>query len=109
MPFKPGQPRPFGAGRKPGSKNKKILLKAYDAFADRDQNPIEQILNLVTELPAAEQIPIWLKLLEWVEPKAKTTDIAQDTTELSDEELLEKFADVSDETLLKLIRDDEVV
>lgn len=46
MPFKPGQPRPAGAGRKPGSRNKHTMLAA-ELMAAHGIEPIEFMCRIV--------------------------------------------------------------
>ena len=108
MAFQKGNPRPPNAGRKPGSKNKKTIIGAYDVLANRDKNPVEEILNIVDSLPPWDQINAWFKLLEWIEPKAKVREGAEDDSD-SDAELISKFKNTPVSDILKILNDDEVV
>ena len=109
MPFQKGQPKHPNSGRKPGVKNKKIIPSAYETLANRDTSPVERVLDLLPSLEPIDQIPVWLKLLEWIEPKAKAITGVQDTSDISDDDLIAAFDAADPEVILKLIKGDEVL
>lgn len=104
MRFKKGEPRPEGAGRKKGSLNKKTIMKARDVLSAQDINPTERILTLIPTLDPQDQLKAWFELLSYTEAKVKESD---DTDPDDDPDEMDQLRDVSEETLLKLIRQDK--
>lgn len=99
MAFQKGQPRPPNAGRKPGSVNKKRIPKVADYLAEKNINPVDEILALIPELKPWEQPKVWLELLSYCEAKPKAIEVLPST-----DEDLDDFEDVSNEDLLRLIK-----
>lgn len=108
MAFQKGQGRPPGAGRKPGTPNKKTVLKVEEILSTAGINPIEKVLQLITELEPRDQVKYWLELQSYCEAKPKEAENVDDTPdELT---LIEQLRDVSDSVLLSIVEnnpDDE--
>jgi hypothetical protein len=103
MAFQPGQGRPPGSGRKPGSQNKKSVAKVADVLAERDINPVAEILALIPELPyASQKIKAYMDLLSYCEAKPKEIESSPDDLP-TDEDLINQLKDVSDSALLTLV------
>lgn len=91
--FQKGNP-----GRRPGSKNKKKIVKVADLLAEKEINPVEKILELMPSLDPQDQVKSWLDLLSYCQAKPRAE-------ELSDfDEDLEDFDEVSNADLIKLVR-----
>ena len=104
MPFEKGTPKPPGSGRKPGMKNKKRVSKAVELLVELDLNPTTEILKIIPTLEPMEQVEIWLELLSYCESKPKSEP---ETDPEDDPDEMDVLRDVSEETLLKLIRADK--
>lgn len=112
MQFQKGQPRPPNAGRKKGSLNKKKIPKVADFLAEKDVNPAEEILKILTakegdahyeKMSPNAKIAAWMDLLSYCQAKP----LAEiDSGEASDQDLLEEFEDVPTAKLLELVRAD---
>lgn len=92
--FQKGNP-----GRRPGSKNKKKIVKVADLLAEKEINPVEKILALIPSLDPQDQVKSWLDLLSYCQSKPKAVEEPQD-----DDEDLEDFDEVSNADLIKLVR-----
>lgn len=111
--FQKGHPPLKGAGRPPGSPNRKKYRKASEVLEALGFNPIEEILAILKAddevrhkdpeagMSPNARIQVWLELLAYCQGKPKEVEAPQ--TE-SDEELLEKLEGVTDETLLSLVK-----
>jgi hypothetical protein len=99
MAFEKGKPRPISSGRKPGSKNKKSIIRVKDLLAERDINPAQKILELIPELPPWDQIDAWMDLLSYCEAKPKAMEF-----DPSEDEFDEDFEDIETERLLKVLK-----
>lgn len=100
MGFLKGQPRHPDAGRKPGTKNKKTVLRVRDVLSERDINPAQKILDLIPILEPEEQLKAWGLLLSYCEVKPSENE---NPPEHSQEDIIEKLKDVSDSNLMKVI------
>ena len=105
MKFQKGVPRHPNAGRKKGSLNKRKIPKVADYLADRGLNPAEEILKLLDdeEMKPRDKIAVWTDLLSYCQGKVAAETMDDNGAE-ADAELLERFEDVSNETLLKLVK-----
>lgn len=74
MPFKKGQPKPAGSGRKPGVRNHGVVPKIEQVLIDKRINPLLEILSLLPELEDRDQAEIWIKLLPYIYPKKKEAE-----------------------------------
>lgn len=74
MPFQPGQPRPEGAGRKKGAKNKKKVMRVEDVLVEKGVNPVEEILKTLPDLKPAERVETLLKLIPYYQPLLKAVE-----------------------------------
>lgn len=92
-------PKPEGSGRKPGSKNKKTVMRTKEVLAELDVNPTTEILKLMEYLEPADQLKAWTTLLGYTEPKPKE-EPADDSNDESPDEL----RDVSNSTLIEFIK-----
>lgn len=102
MQFKKGQPRPLNSGRKSGSKNKNKISKVADVLAERNICPTTEILNIIENTDSEFlKLKYYQELLSYTQAKSKDDTGSDDMS--SNEEILEKFRDVSDEALLKLV------
>ena len=102
MLFQPGNPG--GPGRPPGARNKKRLPKVSDYLAEKNVNVIDELLKMLRKatIEDKDKINILRDLLSYCYAKPKEVDVS----EWDDDELLiEKFASVSDEALLKLVNE----
>lgn len=98
MTFYKGMPKPPGSGRKPGSKNKKRVAKVADLLAEKDINPVDQILNLIPSLDEEGQVNAWLDLLAYCQAKPKVDD------SFDDDDDIDEFDDIPTEELLRIIK-----
>ena len=64
-------------GRKPGSKNKKILLGADELLLRLDINPIEKLINIAEsdDVTVEQQIRCWQEISKYTSPKLKSQEI----------------------------------
>lgn len=92
MPFKPGDPKPEGSGRKPGVRNKAAVIKVDEVLAKNRKHPVEEILLLIPELKPHEAVKAWLELLSYMQSKPK--DIVDGKSVPRDLEPLEEPTDV---------------
>lgn len=104
MRFQKGQPRSPNAGRKKGSKNKKKLLKVSDVLAEADLQPVQEIIDLLSngDLKDRDRLDAWFNLLSYCQAKPK--EAAED--QMDDEGFLESLDGVSNESLLKIVKPD---
>lgn len=93
--FKKGQPKPPNSGRKPGSKNKKTLLKAQVFLAERDFHPVEKIIQILPKLSPKDQADVLLELLQYLEPKRKAQEVPDMPKESEQEELNESDQEIT--------------
>lgn len=101
MAFVKGMPRPANAGRKKGSKNKKTLLRVADVFADKNIEPVTEILRLIDQLDEPrDKLKAWLELLSYCQAKPRDEMPPDDGDEA--DALIENFENVTDETLMKI-------
>lgn len=100
MGFQKGKPRHPDAGRKPGSKNKKTVLRVKEILAESGINPTEEILKLIPILEPEEQLKAWGLLLSYCEVKPREDEAPPIE---GTEDLAEKLRDVSDSNLIKVI------
>lgn len=106
MGFKKGDPKPPGSGRKKGTPNKKKLLKVVDILAEKDLNPVVEILKLMNSLdskgkPALSpsmKITAWFDLLSYCQAKPKEVEAEKDPLNPED------YEEVSSADLLKLVK-----
>lgn len=61
-------------GRPAGAPNKSKLLRVEDLLAEKNQNPIEEILKLLPTLDPRDQVKTWLDIQSYVQPKPKDTE-----------------------------------
>lgn len=116
MGFQKGQPRPPNAGRKKGSKNKKKVARVADYLAERDINPAMEILALIQGkdeegkdlLTPFAKAQAWFDLLAYCQAKPKEVESDGDAAD-DDSDLLETFENVTDATLLKIVKDEDGV
>lgn len=105
MAFQKGEPRHPNAGRKKGSQNIKKIAKVADLLAERDINPVQEILNILDDPEAklfdSDRIRAWFDLLSYCQAKPKAIEVDDGD---DDDDLLKMFEDVSDEALLKLVK-----
>ncbi len=59
----------FG-GRKKGALNKRTTLSVGYVLNELGKKPVDEVLKLLPRLPPVEQARVWLKLQEYIEPKA---------------------------------------
>src|SRR4051812_16662780 len=74
MPFKKGQKKPASSGRKKGTVNKRTLLRVEETLLELGMNPIEEIIELMTKLKAAQRIEIWLELYKFLEAPRRASE-----------------------------------
>lgn len=116
MGFQKGQPRPPNAGRKKGSKNKKKVARVADYLAERDINPAKEILALIHGkdeedkdlLTPFAKMQAWFDLLAYCQAKPKEIDPSAEESD-DDSDLLDQFEQVTDATLLKIVKDEDGV
>jgi hypothetical protein len=58
-------------GRPVGSPNKSKLLRVEDLLAEKDINPIEEILKLIPTLEPRDQVKTWLDIQGYVQAKPR--------------------------------------
>lgn len=87
MPFKKGQSKHPNSGRKPGVANKKKILKANEVLSNKDINPTEEILKLIPDLNARDQVETWKFLLSFLEAKPKSVEFIEQTETPIEEEI----------------------
>lgn len=101
MAFQKGMKRPEGAGRQPGSPNKKSLLKADQVLAMHDLNPTAELLKLIPGMDLEQKIRVWCFLVTY--SQAKPTEAKEDDTNKTPDGPPE-LRDVSNENIVKMIR-----
>lgn len=82
MPFENGHEKV--GGRKPGSPNKKTLLRAAFVLADMGISPTERLVEIADDpqTPIPERVELWKFLQSYVEaPQVKPTEVAAETPE----------------------------
>ncbi len=99
--FVKGQKRPENAGRKKGSLNKKTVMKVADYLADNDINPAQEAVNAIKYMTDDKaKFDAWIDLIAYCEAKPKAVEVNEtDAITESDENILEKYKDVSTEHL----------
>lgn len=100
MGFKAGMPRPANAGRKPGSRNKKTIVKASVILAEREINPTDEILKLIPQLNPKDQVATWQYLHSYLESKPKQIELNDNESEFDEQEA----AEIPYDNLIKLAR-----
>jgi hypothetical protein len=68
MPFKKGDPRPPGSGRKKGTPHKKSIL-VKEILDSHGINLIEQIIVRLKDISKVDQVKALMQLLPYVYPK----------------------------------------
>jgi hypothetical protein len=99
--FQLGHPK-YG-GRQKGTPNKRTLAKLArvpDYMIDNKRSPIEEVMKLVQLLEPKDAIKVWLELLQYCDAKHREVMVAADPEQ---SELAQKFDNVSDSVLLKLV------
>jgi hypothetical protein len=88
MPFKPGQPRPAGAGRKPGSSPK---LTVAAICAERKCDPAAILAELASDVNQRPEIRFRCaaELLQYIHPKKRSIEQRFVDGEGNDRELLD--------------------
>jgi|DEB19_MinimDraft_2_1074335.scaffolds.fasta_scaffold151950_2 hypothetical protein len=79
MAFKPGDPKPEGSGMKSGQVTAKNILARE--FLSGERCPLKnavRILEESAELNDKERLDGWIKLVEYVASKLKSTEIKMD-------------------------------
>jgi hypothetical protein len=79
--FVKGQPRPPGAGRKPGSRNRATPVK--EMLRAKGIDLIEELTRTLEDLRGRDRAAVLLRLMDYVYPKVKATepeDLARDVT-----------------------------
>jgi len=81
MPFKKGQPRAVGAGRKAGTPNKRTLAQA--ACAKHKADPFGFLASVVVDVGAdiKERIACAKELCEYLEPKLSRQEVTTEDGE----------------------------
>jgi hypothetical protein len=102
MRFQKGMPRPANAGRKKGSLNKKKFKKVAEVLAEHDICLVADILDLIIngDLKDKDRLDAKIQLLAYCQAKTKED---ADSGVGSDDELLEKYGDMSDEDILRIV------
>jgi hypothetical protein len=102
MPFKPGQPRPEGAGRKAGVdySKKKYIPNVREQLEKLGIDLIQEIVKLLPELEPKDRFSALMALLPYAEakygPKLVPAEVKADPiADLPDEELAKLIADAS--------------
>lgn len=108
MPFIKGMPKHPDSGRKQGSKNKKRVPEFAEYLANKDINPIEQVLNLIPSLEPVEQVKAWMDLASYCQPKPKEMPTDGDDT-ADDDDFFEQYKNVPDEVFLKIVNEGKEV
>lgn len=72
--FKPGQPRPPGAGRKPGTPNKKTQ-ELVAILEELKLDPVRALCDLLPRLEERDQKDVYQKLMEYIYPKRKAVEL----------------------------------
>lgn len=68
MPFKKGDPRPEGSGRKKGTPDKKSIL-VREILESHGINLVEQIIVRLPKLKTEEQVKALIQLIPYCYPK----------------------------------------
>lgn len=93
-----GQKRLESAGRKPGSPNKRTILKVEDVLALHDLNPTNELLKLIPMMDLEQKVRTLCFLITYSQPKPTEQAPADSLSELS-----EQLKDVSTEDLVKAL------
>lgn len=70
-----------GKGRPKGSPNKRTRLSVSAILAEKGIAPVDEILKILPRLEDAEAAKVWLKLQEYIEPKAMVPVIQDEDTD----------------------------
>ncbi len=76
MGFKKGEPRPANAGRKPGSKNKRISVLEICQVIGLD--PFVEMAKIAQDIRHKYRYDALKELCQYIEPKKKHTDVTVD-------------------------------
>lgn len=101
MPFKAGQAKHPKSGRQPGVVNKKKIIKISELLILKDINPVEEMLKLIPELNARDQMETWKFLLSYLESKPKSVEVVEKEESDSD---IENQHEVLTENLLNIVK-----
>ena len=102
--FKKGDPRPPGAGRKKGTKNKKKLLSVEEFFSEKGLHPLELLLHYVQKINnPTDQARVMLEVIQYWAPKLKHAEVVVEDTTIIETTKTEVAALTPDERL-QLIR-----
>lgn len=77
MPFKPGQARPEGAGRKKGTLNR-ASMPILELMESRNFNALDELIKLLPDLEPNIQAKVLCEIMSFVYPKKKALDISGD-------------------------------
>ncbi|HEY8270749.1 MAG TPA: hypothetical protein VIG33_07650 [Pseudobdellovibrionaceae bacterium] len=107
--FAKGMKKVEGSGRKPGTPNKKSLLRVEEVLAEKNVNPTEEILAIIPSLDPNEQVRAWGMLLSYIQPKPASggvgkSDSSDDTNILTIEDVLEMTAHIPNEFLIEMAK-----
>ncbi|MGZ3796475.1 MAG: hypothetical protein ACXVB1_08925 [Pseudobdellovibrionaceae bacterium] len=100
MAFQKGQPRPANAGKKKGSVHNISRKKVSQILAEKNKEPVEEIMRLMPMLEPRDQAKLWLDLLSYCQ--AKPTVYESDDNTDPNNDLVEKFKHVTDATLISI-------
>jgi hypothetical protein len=111
MKFQKGMPKPETSGRKPGSKNKKTILRVEEVLSENEVNPTEEILAIIPILDPNEQLKAWGMLLAYIQGKPSNgtpeggsirKDENEEKTVLTIEDVLVLTSDIPTEHLITM-------
>ena len=120
MTFKKGDPRPAGAGRRPGIKSKSTLYSKSikEWFTDKEVHPVDLIMEtireqkkLMADLEPADQIKAWTDirkgitdLIPYLAPRLKEKEAAPEALPAEARAVDAAIENASSEDLIKVVR-----
>ncbi len=103
MPFKKGQPRPVGAGRKKGSPNKRnTIFESLEEIVTEDGQPLDIVKVLMAEIMDKNMAPyeraqLLLEFMQFVYPKQKIMEFKLGDDEFK-QALVQRILQLNDRT-----------
>lgn len=103
MGFKKGEPRPEGAGRKPGSKNKRRSV--LEVCEEQGLDPFAEMAKIAKSQMHERQFDALKELCQYLEPKKKAVEVTG-SLDVGLMREVEALAGMTEEELRKLLKEE---